>query len=319
MRPVDWSGRVVVVTGASSGIGLATSLRLAAAGASVVLAARSEASLVEAEKRCAASDVPTLVVPTDVSDGKAVDALMAAARDRFGRVDAVVHAAAVLAYGRFTDVPAEVFDQVQATNILGTANVARSALEVFTAQEGGRLVVVGSVLGKITAPFMSSYATSKWAVHGLVRTLQIEARQTPGVDVTLVSPGGVDTPIYQQAGNYAGRVGKPPPPVDPPEYVAQAILGALERPRREVSVGLANTWMVTGFRMLPSTFDWLVTPLMTRIGLSDRLVAEHPGNVTHSRPEGNALSGGWTSLAGLRKAMTLGASGVARVRQRRGG
>ena len=140
---------------------------------------------------------------------------------------------------------------------------------------------------------MSSYVAGKWGVHGLVRTLQIEARRTPGVDVSLVSPGGVDTPVYAQAGSYTGRVGRPPPPVDPPEKVARAVVRAIERPRREVSVGLANGLTVTGFRLLPGVFDVLVTPLMRWGGQSRQRVGPHPGNVLEPQPAGEAVHGQW--------------------------
>ena len=232
---------VVLVTGASSGIGRATAVQLARPGARLVLASRSAPALAAGRARLRPAGAPRCwwCRPTWPTPA-AVDALFATAVERFGRVDAVVHSAAVVAYGRFEDVPAEVFDRALDVNLLGTANVARTALRLFRDQGGGRLVLVGSLLGKIATPYMSSYVAGKWGVHGLVRTLQIEARQTPGVDISLVSPGSVDTPVYAQAGSYTGRVGRPPPPVDPPEKVARAVVRAIERPRREVSVGLAN-------------------------------------------------------------------------------
>jgi short-subunit dehydrogenase len=287
--------RVVVVTGASSGIGRAAAHLLADRGEQLVLASRAAEVLEQVRQECVARGAAEVhVVPTDVGDAKAVDALVGEAVDRLGRVDAVVHAAAVLAYGRFEDVPGEVFEATVTTNVLGTANVARAALRVFHEQEaGGSLVVVGSVLGKMTAAFMSPYATSKWAVHALVRTLQIEARKTPGVSVTLVSPGGVNTPIYKLAGSYTGHAGHPPPPIDPPEKIAAAIVKALDRPRREVSVGLANPVMVLGFRALPGAFDRLVTPLMRLAGQSRRTVHPHPGNVHDPVPEKEGVHGDW--------------------------
>lgn len=167
---------VVVVTGASSGIGRATAVLLTRSGARVVLAARSDTALRQAQGEC--QEGLTLVVPTDVSKAGEVDALIAAAVDRYGRVDAVVHSAAVLAYGLFEDVPPDVFDASIQVTLLGTANVARAALRQFDLQGGGSLVVVGSLLGKIAVPYMSAYVTAKWAIHGFVRCLQIEARQT---------------------------------------------------------------------------------------------------------------------------------------------
>jgi NAD(P)-dependent dehydrogenase (short-subunit alcohol dehydrogenase family) len=288
------SRRSVVVTGASSGIGRATAHVLADQGARLVLASRSPDVLEQVRQECVARGAAdVLVVPTDVGDAKAVDALLNEAVAGFGGVDAVVHAAAVLAYGRFEDVPEEVFDATITTNVTGTANVARAALRVFRDQEHGSLVVVGSVLGKMTAPWMSPYATSKWGVHALVRTLQIEARKTPGISVTLVAPGGVNTPIYKLAGSYTGRAGHPPPPVDSPEKVAAAIVKAFDNPRRTISLGLANPVMVLGFRTLPGVFDRLVTPLMGWVGQTRREVDPNPGNVLDPRPEDEAVHGDW--------------------------
>lgn len=291
---------VVLVTGASSGIGRATALALAARGDSVVLAARSETALHEADAACraggAAAGSETLVVPTDVGQREQVEKLFATAVERFGRIDGVFNAAGVVAYGRFEEIPAEVFDGVHRTNLLGAANVARSALVHFREHGRGSLVLLGSVLGKIVAPTMSPYASSKWGLHGLARTLQLEARGTPGIEVTLVAPGGVNTPIYTAAADYTGHGHRPPPPVDAPETVAAAVVDALDRPRREVSVGLANGLMVAGFRLLPAVFDRLVGPLMSALASTGEEQEPHAGNVDEPDPRAQAVHGPWWSL-----------------------
>jgi NAD(P)-dependent dehydrogenase (short-subunit alcohol dehydrogenase family) len=287
-------GRVVAVIGASSGIGRATAHALAARGDRLVLASRSAEVLEQVRQECRTRGAgEVLVVPTDVRDADAVDALFDTAAGALGRVDAVVLTAGVLAYGRFDEVPREVFDATIATNVLGTGNVARSALRRFKEQGGGSLVVLGSVLGKMTAPLMSGYASSKWALHALVRTLQIEARELAGVHITLVSPGGVNTPIYNLAGTYTGHQGHPPPPIDPPEKAAGVIVAALDRPRREVSLGWANPVMVFGFRALPGVFDALVTPLMRMFGQTRGKVEPHPGNVLEPVADHEAVHGDW--------------------------
>jgi NAD(P)-dependent dehydrogenase (short-subunit alcohol dehydrogenase family) len=287
------AARVVLVTGGSSGIGLATALALAAAGDHLMLLARAEGPLAAAAARCRSAGAASVTtVAADVRDAAAVTRAVEQLREAHGRLDVVVHCAGVAAYGRFEDVPAEVFDQALATTLGGAANVSRCALQAFE-QDGGRLVVVGSLLGKISTPFMSSYVTAKWGVHGLVRTLQIESRTTPHIDISLVWPGGVDTPVYLQAGTYLGRHGRPPPPVDPPEKVARRVVSALDRPRREVSVGPANRIIVAGFHLFPAVFDLLVTPLMRLGGLSREETTDNPGNVLSPSPEGEAVHGRW--------------------------
>lgn len=309
-----------MVTGASSGVGRASAILLASRGANVVLVARSPESLAEAERDChhAEPGVRTLVVAADVTDAAAVEAVFEQAAEQFGRVDAVVHSAAALAYGRFEDVPAEVFDAAISTTLGGTVNTARAALHHFRDHGGGTLVVVGSLLGKIATPFMSSYVTAKWAVHGLVRTLQIEARSEPGIAVSLVSPGGVNTPVYRQAGTYLGWHGRPPPPVDSPEKVARAVVAAVERPRRETSVGLGNPVAVLGFRLLPGAYDLLVTPLMRLGGISRDAAAATPGNVLDPQPAGDAVHGPWDRqwLRPLGAGTAAAATGLAWLSQR---
>ena len=288
--------RVAVIIGASSGIGRSAARALAGHGWDVVLASRSAVALAAVRAECAVHGGQTVVVPTDVTDRSAVDALLDQTAARFGRVDAVVNTAAAVAYGRFEDIPAEIFDQVISIDLLGTANVARAALRQFRAQGGGELVLMGSLLGKIAVPFMSPYVTSKWGVHALTRMIQVEARETPGVHVSLVSPGSVNTPAYSQAANYTSREGRPPPPIDPPEKVARAIVRSLTAARRERSVGIANHVVVLGFRLFPAVFDRAVGPLMKMFALSRRPVPDHPGSVFTPQPTGEAEHGFWDRI-----------------------
>lgn len=281
------------MVGASSGIGRATAHELARRGDRLVLASRSATALADVARECAALGGPEpVLVPVDVTDRRAVERALAAGRERWGRVDAVVHTAAVLAYGRFWEIPADVFDRVLAVDVLGTANVARSALAAFERQGSGHLVLVGSLLGTIPTAWMSPYVVSKWAVHGLAHALRAETRGT-GSTVSLVVPGGVDTPIYATAGSYAGRQGRPPPPVDRPETLARAIADTLDRPRRTVSVGLANRAWTAAFRLAPGSYERVVGPAMARLGLARTRVPEGPGNVFAPAPDAAAVHGKW--------------------------
>jgi NAD(P)-dependent dehydrogenase (short-subunit alcohol dehydrogenase family) len=289
--------QTVIVTGASSGIGRATARQFGARGAVVVLVARGRASLEEtaAEAR-AAGAAEVVVCPADVTDEDAVRAVVDSALARFGRLDAVVHAAQVMAYGRIEEVPAKVFEAVVDTALHGTANVARAVLPVFRQQEAGSLVVVSSLLGSIAAPQLGSYVAAKWGQLGLVRVLQQEVRDAPGVSVSAVTPGGVNTPIYAQGASYMGSTGRPPPPVYSPERVARTVVGAVDRPRRQAQAGVLNVLITAGFRLLPGVYDLLVGPLLNLAATARDQIGPTVGNVFESRPEGNAVHGRWRSL-----------------------
>jgi NAD(P)-dependent dehydrogenase (short-subunit alcohol dehydrogenase family) len=285
--------RTVLVTGASSGIGLATAIAAGRAGDHVVLAARDPGALLAAERQCrAAGAASTRAVPTDIAQDDAVRRCVAEALDVTGRLDVVVNAAGVVSYGRTETVPAEVFDGVIRTNVLGSVNLARHVVPVLRGHGSGTFVLVGSVIGHIGVPGMSPYVLSKWGVRALARQLQLENRDRSDVHVVYLAPGGVDTPIYKLAGNYAGFVGRPPPPVTTPEKVAARILRAVDHPRTRVQVGLANNLMRLGFTTMPGVFDLLVGPLFSVAG-RDRTdpVAPGAGNVLAPTPAAYGLRG----------------------------
>ena len=284
----------VLVTGASSGIGRASAIEAAGRGARLLLVARGRTSLeAAADEARAAGAAEVLVHPADVTDGEAIDSAVSTAVERFGRLDAVVHAAQVMAYGRIEDVPQEVFETVVETAIHGTATVARTVLPVFRRQGAGHLAVVSSLLGSVTAPLMGSYVAAKWGQLGLIRVLQQETRDVPGISITAVAPGGVDTPIYFQGASWMGSTGRPPPPVYSPQRVARIVLSTFDRPRRMVQAGLFNPVITAGFRLLPGVYDLLVGPLLARLGTADDDVPPTTGNVFASRPDGNATEGVW--------------------------
>ncbi len=292
-RPARGTPRVLVVTGASSGIGLAVAQQAAADGDHVVLVARDHDSLELAAKECErAGAASTMVVPTDIGDDDAVRRCVAQVVDRHGRIDAFVNSAGVVAYGRAEDIPREVFEGVLRTNLVGSVNVARHVVPVLRSQRRGSLLLVGSVIGHVAAPGMTPYVLSKWGVRALARQLQLENRDVDGLHVSYVAPGGVDTPIYEQAGNYAGWAGRPPPPAVSPERVAKVIRNRLENPRSRTQVGPANDFMRLGFSLLPGLYDVMVGPLMKLAAFdATRPLAEHAGNVLASQPELNRLRG----------------------------
>jgi len=289
--------RTVIVTGASSGIGRATALELAGRGDRLILLARGKQALeAVAEEARAAGAGEVVVAPADVNDEGALQRVVDDAVQRWGRLDAVVHAAQVMAYGRVEDVPAEVYETVVDTALHGTANLARAVVPRFRAQGRGSLVVVSSLLASVATPLMGSYIAAKWGQMGLVRVLQMENRDVDGIAISAVSPGGVDTPIYYAGASYMGSTGRPPPPVYTPQRVARKIVATLDRPKRQVHAGFANPVLVAGFRLLPAVYDALVGPLMKLGGIARDRVAPTAGNVFGSQPEQNTLRGRWRAL-----------------------
>ncbi|MEV7428016.1 SDR family NAD(P)-dependent oxidoreductase [Nocardioides sp. NPDC092400] len=286
-------GDVVVITGASSGIGRATALAAAAEGAHLVLAARGVGSLDLVAAECDdAGAASTTVVPTDVGDDAAVAALVEAVLARHGRIDVFVSSAGVVAYGRTEEVPQEVFDGVLRTNLLGAANVARHVVPVLRGQDSGTLTLVGSVIGHIAVPGMTAYAVSKWGVRSLARQLKLENADKKGVTISYVAPGGVDTPIYQQAANYDGFEGRPPPPVASPERVATQVLSRIGREGARAQLLVSNEVIRFGFSAVPFVYDAIIGPFF-RYGAIDRLRPTGPttGNVLAPRQSGNKLHG----------------------------
>jgi len=184
-------------------------------------------------------------------------------------------------------VPVEVFDGVVRTNLLGSVNVARHTLPVLRRQGAGSLLLVGSVIGHVAIPTMSAYVLSKWGVLALARQLALENRDVPGVRVRYVAPGGVDTPIYDQAANYAGYAGMPPPPAVSAARLARRLLRRLEGRRPLEQLSVLNYALIAGYRLLPKVYDALIGTAFP-LGATDlgRPVPPGPGNVLADRPEG---------------------------------
>ncbi len=294
--------RVVLVTGASSGIGEAIARRASGRGDHVVLLPRGREALERVSAECVRlGAASTLDTPADVGDDAEVAAAVSAAVARHGRLDVVVSCAGVVAYGRIPDVPVDVFDRVITTNVLGPVNLARHVLPVLRAQGAGSVVLVGSVIGHVAVPDMAAYVVSKWGVRGLVRQLRVDNRDRPGVRIGYVAPGGVDTPIYRQAATYGDSVGRPPFPVSSPERIAKRVLEVADDTRRGGQVGISNNVIRLGFTTAPWAYDRLVGPMFSVV--AQDLVApvvRGAGNVLATRQEDNALRGGQGSpLVGI--------------------
>jgi short-subunit dehydrogenase len=312
-RGVDLAGAVVVLTGASSGIGRAAARRFAAAGADVVLAARGGRSLEQAAQECRAYDVRVLAVPTDVTDADAVQSLAGRTVQELGRLDVWVNDAAVMAYGAIEEVPFAVQRKIIETNLLGTMCGARAALPVLKNQGRGVIINVASLYAKMTSPYVSAYATSKYGVLGFSEVLRQELKSDRGIHVCTVLPGSIDTPIFRHAANYTGREIRPVPPVASPERVARAIVRCAEHPRREVTVGQLHHLASWGHALLRRTYSELAPKAMRFVAIGQEPQAHDAGNVFTPRPDLDAVRGGWRNRrarAALGVAALAGAAGA---------
>ena len=248
--------QAIVLTGASSGIGRATALALGARGASVTLAARNEPALLEVASEIERSGGRAHVVVTDVAIAAEVDNLAGRAVSAFGRIDGWINNAGIGCYGLAEDTTASDVERVLQVDLLGQIHGMLAALAIMKNQGSGTIVNVASVLAERAIPYLSAYAAAKHGLKGYTDTLRLElAHRSIPVTITLVLPSAVDTPIFASARSRLGVQPLPIPPVYEPSVVAEAILFALEHPRREIVVGGGGKALLLANRISPALVD----------------------------------------------------------------
>jgi short-subunit dehydrogenase len=262
LKPLDQ--QVIVITGPSSGIGLATALTAAGKGAKVVLASRSEGVLSELVNQIRLAGGQAIEVVADVGKREDMERVARTAVETFGRIDTWVNNAGNSIYGRIEEVSEEDNRRLFDTNFWGVVNGSLAALPHLRRQ-GGALINVGSEVSDAVVPLQGMYSASKHAVKGFTDALRVELLDAKDpVCVTLIQPTAVNTPFPEHARNYMAKEPKLPTPQIDPRQVAEAILEAAAKPVRDVKVGMMSKVNTAAFKLAPKLADWMAKKQSTR-------------------------------------------------------
>jgi short-subunit dehydrogenase len=271
LRLKKLSEQTVVITGASSGIGLVTARMAARRGARLVLAARAEDALRRLVEEIRAAGGEAIYVAADVGSEQEVNRIGVAAKQRFGGFDTWINNAGVSIYGNLLDISNEDHRRLFETNFWGVVYGSQVAARHLRGR-GGAIINVGSTLSDRAIPVQGMYSASKHAVKGFTDALrmELEAEGAP-VSVTLIKPSGIDTPYTQHAKNYMESEPTVPPPVYAPETVAEAILHCCEHPERDLFVGAGGKAISASGMYAPRLTDKLMEATMARMQRSGKL------------------------------------------------
>jgi NAD(P)-dependent dehydrogenase (short-subunit alcohol dehydrogenase family)/uncharacterized protein YndB with AHSA1/START domain len=239
-EPIRWrqlAGQRVLITGGSSGIGLAVAEALGREGAEVALLARNELGLAAAKRLLAEAGAEARTFAADVTDREGLASAVEAAAEQLGGLDVVVTSAAALSFGSFTETPPEDFDRTVETVFGGTVETIRQALPHLE-DSAGAIVSVGSIAAHMPLPGFSAYSASKHGLAGFLETLRIELEEGGSpVTISLVNPGPVDTPLWSNLESATGLLPPGPPEIYTAESVAAAVVEVIRHPREELTVG----------------------------------------------------------------------------------
>ena len=285
--------QVMVITGASSGIGLTTARMAAERGTRLVLAARNDEALEKLTNEINSSGGEAVFVSADVGVEGDVNKVAAEALNKFGGFDTWVNNAGVSIYGKMEEVPIEDMRQLFETNFWGVVHGSLVAARNMR-PTGGAIINVGSVLSEVAIPLQGIYCASKHAVKGFTDALrmELEADGAP-ISVSLVKPAAIDTPYKDHAKNYLGVQPENPPPVYAPETVAETILHCAENPVRDVYVGGAAKLLSTLGEYAPRLTDKYMEATMIPLQQSAELASGREDGLYESTDSSLSERGGY--------------------------
>jgi NAD(P)-dependent dehydrogenase (short-subunit alcohol dehydrogenase family) len=264
-RHVRARPEVVVITGASAGVGRAVARAYGARGACVGLIARGRDGLEAARREIEQAGGQALVCPADVADADAVEAAAAAIEARFGGLDIWINNAMVSVFSPVRDMTAEDFRRVTEVTYLGVVHGTLAALRRMAPRDHGRIVQVGSALAYRGIPLQSAYCAAKHAVQGFCDSLRSELLHDGSlVTITMVQLPAMNTPQFDWVKSRLPNRAQPVPPIFQPEVAADAILWAADSGRREVYVGMPTVKAIVGNKMAAGLLD----RLLARMGYS---------------------------------------------------
>jgi short-subunit dehydrogenase len=294
LKPVD--EQVIVITGATSGIGLTTARMAAEQGAKLVLAARNSDALDQLAAELRLGGAQVAVVPADVGFPDDVARIGAAAIAQFGRIDTWVNNAGISVYGRLEDTPLEDQLRVFQTNYWGVVHGTLEAVKYLRQRGGGAVINLGSEVSDRAVPLQGTYSASKHAVKAFTDALRMELeREHVPISLTLIKPAAIDTLFPVHAKNLMDKEPALPPPVYAPELVARAILHAASHPVRDQFIGGAAKIISLGAQAMPRLMDrYMRTSMFTQqqgrrdsaAGRHDALHAADPAQELKQRGNG---------------------------------
>ena len=275
------SEQVIVITGATSGIGLTTARRAAQRGAKLVLAARNEDALKQLNYELTKRGNEVAYAVADVGNEEDVRNIARVAVARFGGFDTWVNNAGVSIFGRNEDVAREDMQRLFQTNFWGVVHGSLVAVEHLR-ERGGAIINLGSEVSDRAVPLQGMYCASKHAVKGFTDSLrlELEAEEAP-IAVTLIKPAAIDTMFLEHAKNYMEVEPRLPPPIYAPEIAADAILHAAENVERDIFVGGAAKIMSSGAHYAPRLLDGIMKRFMFDQQRSDRPARDRSQNSLH--------------------------------------